>query len=46
MRITTAYAIAWLATSLAISVGIVVTESLVGLWFFLIPALINLKEGE
>jgi hypothetical protein len=48
MKFTTAYAIIWISCSIAISIGIIVSKSLMPLWAFLIPTLISVesKEGE
>ncbi len=47
MKITTAYALIWIAVSVGVSVGIIVTKSLAPLWTFIIPALIRVNsEGE
>lgn len=43
MKITTAYALAWIAISVAVTAGIIVTGSLMPLWTFLIPASISIK---
>ena len=44
MKMTTAYAMIWISVAIAVSVGIVVTGSLEGLWAFLIPAMITWRR--
>ncbi|SDJ76709.1 hypothetical protein [Salimicrobium halophilum] len=45
MKATTAYAIVWISSAIAISTGIFITESLVALWALLIPALVSGPDG-
>lgn len=40
------WAIMWLAVCFGISVGIFVTGRLVPLWFFLIPAMVDIQHKE
>lgn len=46
MKMTTAYAIVWIACSIAISTGIIVTENLTPLWALLIPAMISFSTDD
>lgn len=39
-----AYGMAWIATAIAISVAIYITENTRCLWFLLIPALISVQS--
>ena len=40
-----AYAMAWLSTAIAVSVGIYFTHSALCLWALLIPAFIKVSKG-
>ena len=42
MKVTTAYASAWIASGLAISVAVIVTKDASPLWALLIPAFLKL----
>lgn len=44
MKATTAYALVWLGVGLTISVGMIVSGSLIPLWAFLFPAMISMKD--
>ncbi|WP_154657910.1 hypothetical protein [Fictibacillus gelatini] len=46
MKPTTAYALIWLSVAIPVSVGIIVTKSLVPLWALIIPGCISIKEGD
>ncbi|MGG3890242.1 hypothetical protein [Metabacillus fastidiosus] len=46
MKMTTAYALAWLSTGIAVSVGIFVTGSAVPIWGMLIPACVSFKSDD
>jgi hypothetical protein len=46
MNIAIAYALIWISVSVAISVGILVTGSLMPLWAFVLPALISVSSKE
>ena len=39
------YAIAWLSTAIAVSVGIYYTRSIHCLWFMIIPAILRVQTG-
>lgn len=41
-----AYAMAWIAVSIAVSIGIYMTGSLISLWAFAFPAAISLTSSE
>ena len=41
-----AYAMVWISTSVAVSVGIYLTHSAWCLWALLIPALVGIKYNE
>lgn len=43
MRSTTAWAVMWIAVSAAVIASIALTGRLVGLWTFLIPAMIRVQ---
>jgi hypothetical protein len=45
MRLTTAYAIAWMSCAVAAVAGIVVMKSLTPLWVFVIPAMLSITTG-
>jgi hypothetical protein len=44
MKITTAYASAWIASGVAVSVAILVTKDATPLWALLIPAFLKLDS--
>lgn|GEM_PF-2418742 len=44
MRATTSYALIWIAVGLTISVGMIVSNSLMPLRAFLFPAMISMKD--
>lgn len=46
MRITTAWALAWVSCAVAISVGIIVSKSIIPLWFLIVPLCISIKAEE
>jgi len=46
MKGATAYAIAWIATAFAVSVGIYLTKNASCLWTMLIPACVSYKSGS
>jgi hypothetical protein len=46
MKASTAYAFAWIATALAVSVGIYITKSANPLWTLLIPACISFSVSD
>lgn len=46
MKTTTAYAITWISTAMAVSTAIVVTGRLVPLWALLIPAMISMSSDD
>ncbi|MFS1518593.1 hypothetical protein V1503_19330 [Bacillus sp. SCS-151] len=41
MKASTAYAMSWIATVLAVSVGIIITKSAIPLWALIIPLFIR-----
>lgn len=43
MRITTAYAIAWIATAFAVAAGVYYTGEAGCMWAMLLPALLTVK---
>lgn len=46
MRASTAYAFAWIATAVAVSVGVYITKSASPLWALLIPAGISFSVSD
>ena len=46
MKLTTVYAMIWLAAALAISVAIFVTKSATPLWALFIPAFVSMEAKE
>jgi uncharacterized membrane protein len=46
MKMTTAYAITWIATGLSISMAIVISKNAGSLWALLIPALISFHSDD
>jgi hypothetical protein len=46
MRATTAYAFAWVATAVAVSMAIYITRSASPLWAMLIPACISFSSSD
>lgn len=46
MKVTTAYALAWISVATTVSIGIVVSKSLIPMWFLLIPACISISSSK
>lgn len=46
MKITTAWAIVWIAVSAAVIAGIWITRSSACLWAFLLPAMVRISTGS
>lgn len=46
MKATTAYATIWLSVAAAVSVGIIVTGTLMPLWALIIPLMVSLTGEE
>lgn len=46
MKVATAYALAWISTGLAVSIGIYITKDVAPLWAMLIPACISFSSDN